>query len=209
MLSNRSSDDMSALLGDESKARADHVYPTYSKRRVCGVTINSRMLLLLSLCVMSGLLFFAMGSTDSMPDMSSIKSTMASSYSSTSTYWKEIRAQKVAYPAIYSGPQTTNPVNETLGFQKLYALNLPHRLDKSDELALAAQASGIKIDLIATKLTKDLNEAGLPWHEKFDDGPGTIGVWRAHADAWRKIIDDRVTTALIFEDDNDWDVDVK
>lgn len=44
--------------------------------------------------------------------------------------------------------------------------------------------------------------------------PGSLraeeyAVWRAHANVWRKIIEDGLETALILEDDNDWDFNLK
>jgi GR25 family glycosyltransferase involved in LPS biosynthesis len=38
-------------------------------------------------------------------------------------------------------------------------------------------------------------------------GP-TIGCWRAHADTWRRLLDAPYSTALILEDDIDWDVNI-
>jgi GR25 family glycosyltransferase involved in LPS biosynthesis len=34
------------------------------------------------------------------------------------------------------------------------------------------------------------------------------GCWRGHADTWRRVIDEKLETALILEDDIDWDVNV-
>jgi GR25 family glycosyltransferase involved in LPS biosynthesis len=39
--------------------------------------------------------------------------------------------------------------------------------------------------------------------------PGVIGCWRAHADAWARVIDEGLETALILEDDADWDIALK
>jgi GR25 family glycosyltransferase involved in LPS biosynthesis len=36
-----------------------------------------------------------------------------------------------------------------------------------------------------------------------------LGIWRAHANAWRYIIDNNLGSALIIEDDVDWDVNLK
>jgi GR25 family glycosyltransferase involved in LPS biosynthesis len=35
-----------------------------------------------------------------------------------------------------------------------------------------------------------------------------LGCWRGHANVWTKMITDKVQTALILEDDADWDVHV-
>ena len=39
--------------------------------------------------------------------------------------------------------------------------------------------------------------------------PEEYAVWRAHANVWRKVLEDGLTTALVLEDDNDWDVNLK
>jgi hypothetical protein len=122
--------------------------------------------------------------------------------------YQEVLAERVELPHIYDGVQTTNAVNSTLGFQKIYALNLPHRLDKKDELTLMGHASDIKIDFLTTQLVADLKDVGLPHHGPVAY-PGVIGCWRAHADAWQRIVSNRITSSLIIEDDNDWDVDIK
>ncbi|OAA69243.1 Glycosyl transferase, family 25 [Akanthomyces lecanii RCEF 1005] len=36
--------------------------------------------------------------------------------------------------------------------------------------------------------------------------PEQLGCWRSHANVWRKIIEERIQTAIILEDDADWDV---
>ncbi|KAF2465449.1 uncharacterized protein BDR25DRAFT_203383, partial [Lindgomyces ingoldianus] len=76
--------------------------------------------------------------------------------------------------------------NSTLNFQEILYISMPHRTDRQDALSLLAAVSGIKLTLI----------------------PG-VWCWRAHANAWRYIIDNDVQTALIVEDDIDWDVNIK
>ncbi|KAJ5725208.1 uncharacterized protein N7483_006565 [Penicillium malachiteum] len=36
-----------------------------------------------------------------------------------------------------------------------------------------------------------------------------LGCWRAHANIWRKIISENIETALILEDDVDWDINIR
>jgi GR25 family glycosyltransferase involved in LPS biosynthesis len=38
---------------------------------------------------------------------------------------------------------------------------------------------------------------------------GQLGCWRSHVNCWHKVIEDGVDTALILEDDADWDVTLK
>lgn len=35
--------------------------------------------------------------------------------------------------------------------------------------------------------------------------PGQWGCWRSHANFWQKVLNERIETALILEDDLDWD----
>lgn len=42
-----------------------------------------------------------------------------------------------------------------------------------------------------------------------DLAPNIVGCWRAHLNAYQRIVHDKVSTALIFEDDADWDVGLK
>ncbi len=34
------------------------------------------------------------------------------------------------------------------------------------------------------------------------------GSWRGHADVWRRVLNEKLETALILEDDVDWDVNI-
>ncbi|KAH8807897.1 hypothetical protein F5884DRAFT_881435 [Xylogone sp. PMI_703] len=38
--------------------------------------------------------------------------------------------------------------------------------------------------------------------------PEQLGCWRGHANAWRKVIEENIETAIIVEDDADWDVNI-
>ena len=40
-------------------------------------------------------------------------------------------------------------------------------------------------------------------------GTAALGIWRAHANVWRYIIDNDIQSALIIEDDVDWDTNIK
>jgi hypothetical protein len=98
--------------------------------------------------------------------------------------------------------------NSTLNFQQIFAINLPSRLDRKDTLTLMASYSNLSITIVPGVRT--LAENALPPPRT----PGSVraeeyAVWRAHANVWRRIIEDGLTTALILEDDNDWDVNLK
>lgn len=50
-------------------------------------------------------------------------------------------------------------------------------------------------------------EKALPY--TMDQNPNAIGCWRAHLNVVQKIVHEKIATALIFEDDADWDVSFK
>ncbi|KAL9017791.1 MAG: hypothetical protein Q9185_004880 [Variospora sp. 1 TL-2023] len=86
--------------------------------------------------------------------------------------------------------------NETLGFEKVYVINLPKRTDKLDAIRLSASVTGFNFDVIQAQNGADMSPKALPG--PFDDGP--------QRDAIVGIVNNRLSSALIFEDDADWDV---
>ncbi|KAF1998297.1 glycosyltransferase family 25 protein [Amniculicola lignicola CBS 123094] len=100
--------------------------------------------------------------------------------------------------------------NDTLGFQKVFFINAPWRIDRKDSVSLATAHSRIKFDWV-----DGVNGSAL--HEKVYPPPGRYrtvlpekrGQWRAHMNAIWEIVQYNVTTALILEDDADWDVRIR
>ena len=64
---------------------------------------------------------------------------------------------------------------------------------------------GVKADEVPEKALPPLKGHALK------DGlkPGTIGAWRTHANILREIVQSGIGSALIFEEDADWDVRIK
>ncbi|KAF2099445.1 hypothetical protein NA57DRAFT_55413 [Rhizodiscina lignyota] len=100
--------------------------------------------------------------------------------------------------------------NETLGFEKIFVINLPSRTDYHDALTLAAAGTGLKLDWIDAVKGEDVDERVLP--------PGGIqtnlvagkrGCWRSHLDALTRMVEENIQSALIIEGDADWDVRIK
>ncbi|KAL8928119.1 MAG: hypothetical protein Q9172_001029 [Xanthocarpia lactea] len=97
--------------------------------------------------------------------------------------------------------------NQTLGFEKVYVINLPKRTDKLDAIRLAAAVTGFNFDVIVGQNGADMSPKALPG--PFEDGPmrnATVGCWRSHMQAAHDIVNNRLSSALIFEDDADWDI---
>lgn len=97
--------------------------------------------------------------------------------------------------------------NRTLGFEKIYLINLPSRTDRLDWMTLLASLTNVELthqdgvngSLIAEK-SKPAGSHNL--------SPARMGCWRSHADVWQRMITENITSAIILEDDADWDVDV-
>ncbi|KAK7204909.1 hypothetical protein BZA70DRAFT_166579 [Myxozyma melibiosi] len=105
--------------------------------------------------------------------------------------------------------------NSTLGFGSLILLSLPSRTDRRDAVTLIADHTNITITKVIDGVrTEDIDERAYPF------GPGLdklltekyhayLGSWRSHMDIFRYIVENRIESALIFEDDIDWDINIK
>lgn len=103
--------------------------------------------------------------------------------------------------------------NETLGFQRILCINLPSRTDKRDAIMLASSLTQFRVDWVDGISGDAMDPKAYP--SRLDDSgrpsmlPGEIGSWRAHTNAIQKVVSERLTSALIIEDDVDWDVTLK
>ncbi|KAE8149570.1 hypothetical protein BDV25DRAFT_172761 [Aspergillus avenaceus] len=100
--------------------------------------------------------------------------------------------------------------NETLGFQHIYAIGMPERSDKRDYLTLAASFLGINVDWRDGVYPDSITEKAYP--ERLSGSgvkPAAIGCWRAHMNTLIDIVQNQYATALILEDDADWDVSLR
>ncbi|KAJ4346631.1 uncharacterized protein N0V89_010562 [Didymosphaeria variabile] len=116
---------------------------------------------------------------------------------------------KVSHLTGSSGPK---PANSTLDFQEIVYISMPYRTDRQDAMVLTAAQTGLKLNkMIKGVPSADVHEKARPLTNHPGDDPKKpwLGVWRAHADAWRYMIDNDIQSALIMEDDVDWDVNVK
>ena len=114
----------------------------------------------------------------------------------------------VNFPANIPDVDDIETANSTLNFQKIFAINLPSRLDRKDLLTVMATIANLSITVVPGVRT--LAENSLPPPRT----PGNLrmeeyAVWRAHANVWRRVIEEGLTTALVLEDDNDWDISLK
>ncbi|KAM3447089.1 hypothetical protein MY5147_010022 [Beauveria neobassiana] len=89
--------------------------------------------------------------------------------------------------------------NETLGFEKIFYISMPHRQDRQDSMTI--------IDMFLQVDGNTVHEKARPKGSQALR-PEQLGCWRSHANVWRTIINERIQTAIILEDDADWDVRV-
>ncbi|KAG9251697.1 family 25 glycosyltransferase [Emericellopsis atlantica] len=100
--------------------------------------------------------------------------------------------------------------NATLGFEKVLALGLPERSDKRDALVLMSELSGFHIEWIDGVKPADLPSKAVPYGiDATKVGDNFLGSWRSHMNAIRFVVEAGVGSALIMEDDVDWDVHIK
>ncbi|KAH7029497.1 uncharacterized protein B0I36DRAFT_133280 [Microdochium trichocladiopsis] len=110
-----------------------------------------------------------------------------------------------------SGNGVASVYNETLGFEKVFAIGLPERTDKRDALSLMSALTGFTISWIDGVRGATVPDKALPigWDRKGGMSDTNLGSWRGHMNAMRRIVDERISSALIMEDDMDWDVSLK
>ena len=91
-------------------------------------------------------------------------------------------------------------------FERILAVSLPERTDHRDGLVLASAVSNLDVEFVDGVRGEDVSRKALPAH--FDDSlpPSVIGAWRAHINAIARVVEKGWSSALILEDDVDWDV---
>ncbi|KAI9049405.1 hypothetical protein LZ554_006439 [Drepanopeziza brunnea f. sp. 'monogermtubi'] len=100
--------------------------------------------------------------------------------------------------------------NATLGFERVFAIGLAERSDKRDALALISSLTGFKIEWVDGVRGESVVDKALPYGvNRTQLWESNLGSWRGHMNAIRKIVEEGITTALIMEDDMDWDVRLK
>jgi GR25 family glycosyltransferase involved in LPS biosynthesis len=97
-------------------------------------------------------------------------------------------------------------------FERIFVINLAKRTDKRDGMTLAAAVSGMQVEYIdAVNGSTGVIEVPNPDPEPEDDNlvNGQKGCWRSHLNILEKIVSEGISSALIMEDDADWDVRIK
>ncbi|KAL8645384.1 MAG: hypothetical protein Q9226_007329 [Calogaya cf. arnoldii] len=103
--------------------------------------------------------------------------------------------------------------NSTLGFERVFVINLPERYDKLDAFTLASSLTGFSNEVIEGVKGATIVNKTLPSLEYLHTPEKTrnnvVGCWRAHLNFAQKIVREHIQTAIVFEDDADWDVSFK
>jgi GR25 family glycosyltransferase involved in LPS biosynthesis len=108
---------------------------------------------------------------------------------------------------------TSTISNETLGFQTIYVLSSPTRPDKRDAISLSAALTNLSITFSPGVDPSSLSRKAIP-PGRFRKGSalkwdGEVGCWRGHMDILRGIVEKGEASALVLEDDADWDVNLR
>ncbi|KAG8164037.1 hypothetical protein KVR01_005955 [Diaporthe batatas] len=120
------------------------------------------------------------------------------------------RPPRKLYGKEYKGrstPDINRVTNDTLGFSKIFVVGLPERTDKRDALALTASLTGFHVDFVDGVRGESIPDKAVPFgidrHALMETN---LGSWRGHMNAIRRIVEEDLESALIMEDDMDWDV---
>ncbi|KAI9676066.1 MAG: hypothetical protein M1817_000809 [Caeruleum heppii] len=129
-------------------------------------------------------------------------------------WFRNIIPQKIPR-AVYNRKSSAQPLlddifNSTLGFEKIFVVNLPARTDHRDAMVLTAALSNMTIEFVPGVKGDEVLEKVLPPGALEDHvNAGSVGAWRAHMNAISAVVEQGLSSALIFEDDVDWDVRIK
>ncbi|KAI1192125.1 glycosyltransferase family 25 protein [Nemania serpens] len=121
---------------------------------------------------------------------------------------RETLTQAIRYRPAHNISESV--ANETLGFSKIFVVGLPERTDKRDALALTSALTGFHIEFMAGVKGESIPDKAVPMgvdrHKLMETN---LGSWRGHMNAIRRIVEMGLESALIMEDDMDWDVRLK
>lgn len=102
--------------------------------------------------------------------------------------------------------------NSTLGFGKIFYINMPDRDIYDDTLELQAFFSGLKLNRVEAVTPEVLKQSENDTYflgKKLPTKREAKACFRSHANIWRTIVDSNIDTALILEADSMWDLNIK
>ncbi|KAK9357222.1 hypothetical protein V1504DRAFT_465280, partial [Lipomyces starkeyi] len=113
------------------------------------------------------------------------------------------------YSATHQAALAKNARNASLGFGEIVYISMPDRTDRQDAMTILADAYGLKLKLVPGVDGNKMSPKAIPDDVPITMQPSELGCWRAHANAWRYLLETDMETLLIFEDDLDWNPNVK
>ncbi|KAB5566798.1 glycosyltransferase family 25 protein [Coniochaeta sp. 2T2.1] len=101
--------------------------------------------------------------------------------------------------------------NSTLGFEKILVVGMPARSDRRDGMFLGAALSEMEIEFVDSSDGTSVPDKALPMMDEARERPPNpvVGSWRGHVNAIREVVRRNLTSALIMEDDVDWDIHIR
>ncbi|MCJ1398765.1 hypothetical protein MMC11_001966, partial [Xylographa trunciseda] len=106
---------------------------------------------------------------------------------------------------MFKGNHVLTPVK----FEKILVVSLPERTDRRDGLIIASAVSNIEFDFVDGVHGNTVLDKTLPPGDHDHLANSSIGSWRAHLNAVAEVVHKNYSSALIMEDDADWDVRLK
>ncbi|KAI1747265.1 hypothetical protein F4782DRAFT_521924 [Xylaria castorea] len=118
---------------------------------------------------------------------------------------------------IRPGQDGEDVLNSTLGFAEIFVINLPSRRDRRDAMTMAGAVSNLNLTFLdgltgddsvaaSSSTGKSTNAGTKPSHSA---SAGARGSWHSHMNAMQTIVAQDLGSALVLEDDVDWDVRLK
>ncbi|CAK40570.1 uncharacterized protein An11g02090 [Aspergillus niger] len=99
--------------------------------------------------------------------------------------------------------------NETLGVFPSNDVDISPHPNYRDNLVLGSSVSGFNIDWVNGITPDEVDPRTYPYNWNYDHKPTEYGARRAHVNAMQRIVHERIGSAMIMEDDVDWDVNLK
>ncbi|KAI6350427.1 hypothetical protein MCOR25_010553 [Pyricularia grisea] len=99
--------------------------------------------------------------------------------------------------------------NRTLGLDSIFFLNLPHRHDRFDAMAIQSHIADIQVTRFAAVDASTLTNQGMPPMQKTDFLPSEKGCFRAHANVWQHMLENKIPASLVFESDAGFDAKLR
>ncbi|KAJ1982276.1 hypothetical protein H4R35_000367 [Dimargaris xerosporica] len=104
-------------------------------------------------------------------------------------------------------PMVSNPpAGQRLGFDEVYIINIPHRVDRYQTMMLLTDFLGMTVRFTRA-VTPDTMGYIPPYSRRAQTmSPHRLACWRSHMNVYAEIVRQNHTQALILEDDVDLDL---